>query len=350
MSTLRLLSLVFGLSILAFLALLTRSTRLRVSNGQKLFSGGVALVLLVLGIDPNALNGLLGLMSFEPGNRGRVIGLLLLAVFVLTLRTIWMQAQITTHARTIDRLVSALAIHHYHLHGERLRGAPVCVIIPAYQEADNIGAVLSQIPPQVCGLDVEVLVVVDGSTDSTPEISRLHHANVATQVINRGGGTALSVGFDLALQNGTRYVVTMDADGQHDPAEMASLIDPLVNGQADLVIGSRVLGTYHADQTVRAWGIVLFNRLISLLSGQRITDCSNAYRAITTAALGDVRPNLIERQYHTSELLLEALKQHQRVLEVPVTVRRRLSGQSKKGPTVQYATGFLRAILVTWLR
>ncbi len=350
MSTLRLLSLVFGLSILAFLMLLTRSTRLRVSNGQKLFSGGVALVLLVLGIDPNALNSLLGLMSFEPGDRGRVIGLLLLAVFVLTLRSIWMQAQITTHARTIDRVVSALAIHHYHLHGERLRGAPVCVIIPAYQEEDNIGAVLSQIPPQVCGLDIEVLVVVDGSTDNTPEISRLHNANVATQVINRGGGTALSVGFDLALQNGTRYVVTMDADGQHDPAEMASLIDPLVNGQADLVIGSRVLGTYHPDQTVRAWGIVLFNRLISLLSGQRITDCSNAYRAITTAALGDIRPNLIERQYHTSELLLEALKQHQRVLEVPVTVSRRLSGQSKKGPTVQYATGFLRAILVTWLR
>jgi hypothetical protein len=349
MSTLRLLSFVFGLSILAFLALLTR-TRLRVSNGQKLSSGGVALVLLVLGIDPNALNGVLGLMSFEPGNSGRLIGLLLLSVFVLTLIVIWMQAQITTHARTIDRLVSALAIHHYELRGEQLRGAPVCVIIPAYQEADNIGAVLSHIPPQVCGLEVEVLVVVDGSTDGTREISRLHNANVATQAINRGGGTALSVGFDLALQNGARYVVTMDADGQHDPAEMARLIGPLVDRQADLVIGSRVLGTYHPDQTVRAWGIVLFNGLISLLSGQRITDCSNAYRAITTAALSDIRPNLIERQYHTSELLLEALKQHQRVLEVPVTVRRRLSGHSKKGPTVQYATGFLRAILVTWLR
>jgi hypothetical protein len=348
-STLRLLSFVFGLSILAFLALLTR-TRLRVSNGQRLFTGGVALVLLGLSVDPNALNGLLELMSFRPGNSGRLIGLLLLTVFVLTLRITWMQAQITTHTRTIDRLVSALAIHHYQLHGEHLRGSPICVIIPAYQEADNIGAVLSQIPPQVCGLEVEVLVVVDGSTDGTREISRLHNANVATQVINRGGGTALSVGFDLALQNGTRYVVTMDADGQHDPAEMARLIEPLVNGWADLVIGSRVLGTYHSDQTVRAWGVVLFNALISLLSGQRITDCSNAYRAITTAALADVRPNLIERQYHTSELLLEALKQHQRVLEVPVTVRRRLSGESKKGPTVQYATGFLRAILVTWLR
>jgi hypothetical protein len=350
MSTLRLLSLAFGVTIFAFLVLLARSSRLRVSNGQKLFSGGVALVLLVLGIDPNALNGLLGLMSFEPGHSGRIIGLLLLAVFVLTLRTTWMQAQLTTHERTIDRLVSALAIHHYQLRGERLRGSPVCVIIPAYQEANSIGAVLSQIPPAVCGLEVEVLVVVDGSTDDTTEISRLYNANVATQVINRGGGTALSVGFDLALQSGARFVVTMDADGQHIPAEMERLVQPLLDRRADLVIGSRVLGFYDQDEIVRAWGVVLFNRLISVLSGQRITDCSNSYRAITAAALADIRPYLVQRQYHTSELLLEALKQRQRVLEVPITVRRRLNGESKKGPTLLYAAGFLRAMLATWLR
>jgi hypothetical protein len=350
MSTLRLLSLTFSVSIFAFLVLLTRSSRLRVSNGQKLFGGGVALVLLVLGIDPNALNGILRLMSFEPGNSGRIIGLLLLAVFVLTLLAIWMQAQLTTHERTIDRLVSALAIRHYQQGGEQLRGSPVCVIIPAYQEADNIGAVLSQIPETVCGLAVEMLVVVDGSTDDTTEVSRLHRANVATQVINRGGGTALSVGFDLALLSQARFVVTMDADGQHVPSEMETLIQPLLDGKADLVVGSRVLGAYDKDQIVRAWGVVFFSGLISVLSGQRITDCSNSYRAITTAALADLRPYLVQRQYHTSELLLEALKQHKRVVEVPITVRRRLNGESKKGPTLQYGVGFLRAILATWLR
>lgn len=350
MSTLRLLSLIFSLSTFTFLVLLTRYSRLRVSNGQKVFTGGVGLVLLALSIYPDALNSLLGLMSFEPGNSGRLIGLLLLAVFVLTLRTTWMQAQLTTHERTIDRLVSALAKHHYQLEGKRLRGAPICVIIPAYEEEENIGPVLRQIPPTVCGLEVEVLVVVDGGADNTAEMSRLHNALVATQVINRGGGTALTVGFDLALQSQTRYVITMDADGQHLPAEMERLLQPLLDGKADLTVGSRVLGAYEQDQLIRAWGVVLFNRLISILSRQHITDCSNSYRAITIQALVDVRPHLIQRQYHTSELLLETLKQGKRVVEVPVTVRHRLSGESKKGSTVKYAAGFLRTILGTWLR
>lgn len=350
MSALQLLSITFGFSILALAFTLAHSQRLRFSNGQRLYSGAIGLALVALGIYPDLFNGFLGVMSFEPGNSGRLIGLLLIAVFVLTLRSMWMQAQITTHQRTIDRLVSALALHHYQLEGGRLRGAPICVIIPAYDEADNIGAVLSQIPPQVCDLETEVLVVVDGSADKTAEASRLHHAHVAVQVINRGGGTALSVGFDLALNSQTRIVVTMDADGQHLPAEMERLVAPLVDNRADLVIGSRVLGSYDQDQAVRAWGVVLFNSLISVLGRQRITDCSNAYRAIAIPTLADVRPYLVQRQYHTSELLLEALKQKKRVVEVPITVRRRLSGQSKKGPTVSYAFGFLRAMLATWLR
>jgi glycosyltransferase involved in cell wall biosynthesis len=158
----------------------------------------------------------------------------------------------------------------------------------------------------------------------------------------------LRAGFDLAAEAGADVVVTLDADGQHDPAEMSRLVEPVIDGRADLVIGSRVLGAYEKDSHVRAAGVVVFNWMVSALTLRRITDCSNGFRAIRVPALA--RLDLRQRQFHTSELLLEAIKKGLRVIEVPVTIRTRAGGVSKKGPTLKYAIGFTRAILGTWLR
>ena len=104
-------------------------------------------------------------------------------------------------------------------------------------------------PAEVCGVRTEVLVVDDGSRDGTGDVAAEHGALVARHVINRGGGAALRTGYRLMSNPGPQIVVTLDADGQHLPAEMARLVEPVLDGEVDMAHGSRVLG--HADRNTR---------------------------------------------------------------------------------------------------
>jgi cellulose synthase/poly-beta-1,6-N-acetylglucosamine synthase-like glycosyltransferase len=348
MSSLRWLSTLFGISILLFVFFLSGRQRLR--NKDKLLAMAVSAGLILLGLDPDLYTGLLSTFSFEKGNGDRIIGLLLFAVFLVYLLTFQMQARINTLDHTIDRLINELTKQKYRQESDRKAAPTISVVIPAYNEEDNIGLVLAALPRTVLDMPLEAIVVVDGGTDNTEQVARTYPANVARHVINRGGGAALHVGYDLALELGSRVIVTLDADGQHDPAEIERLVSPIVRGEADMVNGSRVLGTYEKEQFIRSLGVVWFNWLISALTQKHITDCSNAFRAISAEALAEVRPHLVQRQYHSTELLIELLKRNKRVLEVPITIRKRASGVSKKGPTLKYAFGFSRAIFSTWLR
>ena len=194
-------------------------------------------------------------------------------------------------------------------HGQN--DASIYVVIPAYNEADNIEPVLARIPEEVLGLRVRPLVVVDGATDATQQVvERMNHAAVG-YTVNRGGGSALKAGYEIALEDDAEIVVTLDADGQHSPEEIERLVAPILDGSADLVNGSRVLGSYEKDSQVRAAGVVLFNWLISLLTMTHITDCSNAFRAIRVSELGKLQ--LRQSQFHSSEMLIEALKRGLRV-------------------------------------
>ena len=157
----------------------------------------------------------------------------------------------------------------------------------------------------------------------------------------------MKAGYELALEDGAEIVVTLDADGQHMPEEIPIVLQPILEHRADLVNGSRILGTYERDNRLRATGVVFFSGLVSALTGMRITDCSNAFRAIRVDSLRQLE--LRQTQFQ-SELLIEALKKGQRVLEVPITIKRREGGVSKKGPSLKYAIGFMRAVMETWLR
>ena len=222
------------------------------------------------------------------------------------------------------------------------------MVIPAFNEADNIGYVLDQIPAQVCGVETAVLVVDDGSRDGTEEVAEGHGAVVARHVVNRGGGAALRTGYRLMVDSEATVVVTLDADGQHLPAEMPALVEPVLSGEVDVAHGSRVLG--HADKNhfARELGIVFFNRMVSLITRTHVTDCSNGYRAVRTTVL----PQLVLRQeqFHTSEFMIEAIKRGIPAKEVPVTVEQRLHGHSKKPAVFRYGVGFANAIMRTWLR
>ena len=222
------------------------------------------------------------------------------------------------------------------------------VVIPAYNEQEAIRGVLTKVPKEVLGYGVDALVVVDGSTDGTEAVALEHDFPVASHVVNRGQGDALRTGFEIARVEGADVVVNMDADGQHLSEEMERLVAPIANDEADYVMGSRFLGRYEEAGGARHLGITLFSRFISALSGQKITDSTNGFRAIRGSLLHKL--DLREDRFSAAELILEAVKKGLRVKEVPITILRRAEGVSKKPRRLGYPLGFLRVILQTWLR
>ena len=229
-----------------------------------------------------------------------------------------------------------------------LHFAPVVVVIPAYNEEDCIGGVLERIPREACSLAVDTLVVDDASSDRTGEVSLGRGVFVARLGRNCGQGGALQVGYRLAREHGARYVVTIDADDQWDPAEIPRVLEPVVEQEADFVLGSRVLGRAETDDSVRKAGVRVFATLVRLLTGVRVTDTSSGLRAMRVEVTATVRQE--EGQYQASELLIGAICQGYRLAERPVVMRKRAAGESKKGHNVLYGFRYGRVILKTWWR
>jgi glycosyltransferase involved in cell wall biosynthesis len=165
---------------------------------------------------------------------------------------------------------------------------------------------------------------------------------------NSGQGTALRVGYAVARAGGAKYIVTLDADGQWDPGEMAKVLEPLVQDDADFVLGSRVLGRAHTDDSFRQAGVHVFAALVRVLTGVKVTDTSSGYRAMKAEITGKVRQEQV--QYQTSELLIGAIFQGYRIAERPIVMRRRAAGESKKGNNVLYGARYARVIVMTWWR
>src|SRR5579863_6494011 len=121
----------------------------------------------------------------------------------------------------------------------RVRFGPIVAVIAAYNEEQNIGDVLKAMPTLIGDLEVSTLVVVDGGHDNTAAVAEEAGVYTCVLPVNLGQGAALRVGYRLAAAHGARYVVTLDADGQNDPAEMAGMVRPLLDDSADFVIASR---------------------------------------------------------------------------------------------------------------
>jgi hypothetical protein len=339
---------ILGLGLAATLVVFALWRRRTLRNGDILV---LLLSALVLGIvsATDLLDAVLGFFSFERGGGGRILGLAVFAIvalFVLTMRGLVQGARIE---RKLSATLEGIAWEEFRAAGlpERFRDK-VAVVVPAYNEEDNIGSVLPRIPERVCGVETAVLVVDDGSRDRTGDVAREHGAAVARHVTNLGGGAALRTGYRLMSDSGARIVVTLDADGQHLPEEMARLVQPVLDGEVDLAHGSRVLGHAEPNHFAREMGIIFFNRLVSAITRTRVTDCSNGYRAVRSTVL----PQLVLRQeqFHTSEFMIEAIKRGVPATEVAVTVVSRLHGHSKKPAVLRYGIGFTNAIMRTWLR
>jgi Glycosyl transferase family 2 len=344
LTAIRALGLVVAAGVIAFAVWRRRTLR----NVDLLILLLIALgVVIVSGTE--LLDSLLSAFSFKRENGTRIVGVAILAIFVLFLLVLRALAQGSRITREMSGVLEGIAWEEFRTAGypERFRDR-VAILIPAYNEEDSIGVVLDRIPPVVCGVETAVLVLDDGSRDGTGDVARAHGAVVARHVINRGGGAALRTGYRLMADSGATVVVTLDADGQHLPSEMERLVEPVLSGEVALAHGSRVLGKAEPNQRARELGIVFFNRVVSLITRTKVSDCSNGYRAVRA----DVLPQLILRQeqFHTSEFLIEAIKRGIPAKEVPVTVVSRIHGHSKKPAVVRYGLGFANAIVRTWLR
>ena len=246
-------------------------------------------------------------------------------------------------------------------YGERATTLPpVALVIAAYNEEGAVGPVVEALPRTVCGLDAEVIVVADGCADATAKESDAAGAIVCDVPGNRGQGAALRLGYRIARAGGAQYIVTTDADGQYNPLEIESLLTPVIEGKADFVTGSRRMGSEETKDPIRRAGVRFFASLVSLLTGQRISDTTFGLRAMRAEVTGAVQ--LEQPQYQASELLIGVITHGYRVLEVPATIHKRKVGESKKGQNpfynlhlpgvnnIFYGARFMRVVLGTWWR
>jgi glycosyltransferase involved in cell wall biosynthesis len=249
-----------------------------------------------------------------------------------------------------DEAIDVAAIEAFtNQYGARATKLPeLAIVIAAFNEQGSIGPVLEALPPEISGLEVAKIVVSDGSADGTVKEADAAGALVCDVPVNRGQGAALRLGYRLAREGGATYIVTTDADGQYNPAEIPNLLKPLIAGEADFASGSRAMGSEETKDPVRKLGVRVFALTISLLTGQKVTDPSFGLRAMRAEVTGAV--NLRQPQYQSAELLIGVITHGYKYVELPATIHKRKVGQSKKGHNALYGLYFARVIGGTWWR
>ncbi len=226
----------------------------------------------------------------------------------------------------------------------------VAAVIPALDEEAALPAVLDALPAAGPGWRLACRMVADnGSRDRTAEVARAHGA-VVVEAPRRGYGSACLAALAALTAAPPDVVVFLDGDGSDDPAELPRVLAPLVDGNADLVVGSRVLGggDRGALTPVQRFGNALATRLLGVLFGVRATDLG-PFRAVRWPALATL--GMRDRDYGwTMEMQARAARARWRIVEVPVRNRRRAAGRSKVSGTVRGAAGAGWKILVTLAR
>lgn len=202
----------------------------------------------------------------------------------------------------------------------------VLVIIPAYNEAENIVHVVRHMMEEAPQYDY--LVINDGSTDGTSDLCRRENFHYLDLSINMGIGGAVQAGYVYARKYGYDIAVQMDGDGQHDIAYLDKLLKPIINREADVVIGSRFLEKEGFQSTLgRRMGINILSALIWLTTGKHIMDVTSGYRAVNKMFIR-IYSEDYPMDYPEPEAIVAAIMHLGRVKEVPVQMRAREGGTS----------------------
>ena len=226
----------------------------------------------------------------------------------------------------------------------------VLVIIPAHNEEDSLPATLAEVRAKAPNVDI--LIVNDGSRDATAKVAKAAGVAVVSHPVNLGVGGALQTGFRYAVEHGYEIGVQLDADGQHDPAYLAVLLEPVLSGKADVSIGSRyVEQTGYRAPLNRRLGMLFFSGIVHLALKQRITDTTSGFRAYNLAVM-QVCQHDFPKDFPDAPLLIALARRGFRLTEVAVVMRERQAGQSfyTLGKQLYYPYKNLLASLMAFIR
>lgn len=189
------------------------------------------------------------------------------------------------------------------------------IVIPAWNEATRLPDVLKGLR----SMPYQVVVVDDGSADATAEIAKQAGVWVLRHLVNRGQGAALRTGIDFAIKQGAATIITFDADGQHRAADLPALTKPIEEGMADLVLGSRFLGSCPGIPVFRKLLLKLAVMFTRITTGLKLTDAHNGLRAMSHSAAARIRFTE-DGMAHASQIISIAARERLRVQEIPCTI------------------------------
>jgi glycosyltransferase involved in cell wall biosynthesis len=220
-------------------------------------------------------------------------------------------------------------------------------IVPAFNEEGCIADVIAEIRAFDPGL--EVVVIDDGSVDGTSRAAQAAGAHVLKLPYNLGIGGAVQTGFRYAHENGFDLAVRVDGDGQHDPAQLGAVIEPVLRDEVDIAVGSRYLaasGGYRSSMS-RRMGIRVLASTVSILTRQRITDPTSGFQALNRKAIRLFAADY-PHDYPEVEALVMVIRHRLRFAEVPVAMRPRAAGRSsiRALSSVYYMVKVLLALFV----
>jgi glycosyltransferase involved in cell wall biosynthesis len=233
---------------------------------------------------------------------------------------------------------------------ERLADLRRLAIVPALNEQTSVGRVIDELRAFDPGM--EIVVVDDGSVDGTAGVAADRDAHVIRLPFNLGIGGAVQTGYRYAFERGFDVAMQVDGDGQHDPAQLPLILEPLLDGEADMVVGSRFAGEgAYRSTAVRRIGIGVFAWVVSAIVRQRVTDTTSGFRAVNRKGIALFAADY-PHDYPEVEATVMAVKHKLRLKEVPVEMRERGGGRSSITAlrSIYYMAKVLLAIFVGLFR
>lgn len=228
----------------------------------------------------------------------------------------------------------------------------ILVIIPAYNEERAIAGLIATIK-NVAGIIADIVVIDDGSSDSTVQAASDAGAVVIKHPFNMGYGSTIQTGYKFAFARGYKYLVQIDGDGQHDPAFIPALLKPIIAGSADLALGSRFLDkSSYRPPLIRRVGIAFFGNLISFIIGRRVSDPTSGFQAFNRSVLGFFTSDAFPCDYPDADVLLVLGLAGFEIAEVPVKMYANQDGKSMHNglKPLYYIFKMLLSIAVTLMR